>query len=190
MLAAIAEGRLPKDPGLRERFRSLPRAPIRLIAPHLAKDVNQGGLLRLAEAFRLEGVDFEPADTAECDLRGAVGGKSWQPHRWIEPVEAIAEARGRGFRIVALSVQEGSVALERMQWTFPTALVVGCEDIGVPTELRGLCDESVAIPMYGMVDSLNVAVSTGIVVHRMVMAYRKTHPEFVPAREASRRLVE
>lgn len=190
MLAAIAEGRLPKDPGLRERFATLPRAPIRLIAPHLAKDVNQGGLLRLAEAFRLECVDFEPTGTTECDLRGAVGAKTWQPHRWIAPEKAIAEARERGFRIVALSLEEDSNALERMEWTFPIALVVGCEDIGVPNELRALCDESVAIPMYGMVDSLNVSVSAGIVVHHMVSAYRRSHPEFVPAREASLRLLE
>lgn len=190
MLAAVSEARLPRDPGLRERFAALPRAPIRLIAPHLAKDVNQGGLLRLAEAFRLECVDFESTDTNECDLRGAVGGKSWQPHRWIAAADAIAEARERGFRIVALSLEADSVPLERVDWMFPTALVVGCEDIGVPADLRAKCDESVAIPMFGMVDSLNVSVSAGIVVHHMVTAYRKLHPEFLPAREASKRLVE
>jgi len=190
MLAAVSEARLPKDPGLRERFATLPRAPIRLIVPHLAKDVNQGGLLRLSEAFRLECVDFEPTDTTSCDLRGAVGGKAWQPHRWIAPEDAIAEAREQGFRIVALSLEEDSIALERMEWTFPIALVVGCEDIGVPTGLRSLCDESVAIPMFGMVDSLNVSVSAGIVVHDMVTAYRKLHPEFLPARGASIRLIE
>lgn len=181
---------MPSDPGLRERFASLPRAPIRLIVPQLAKDVNQGGLLRLADAFRLEGVDFEPTGATECDLRGAVGARSWQPHRWLPAVDAANEARESGYRVVALSLDAESVPLERMTWSFPTALVVGCEDIGVPRELKALCDQSVAIPMYGMVDSLNVSVSAAIVVHHMVVAYREAHPEFLPARDASRRLVE
>lgn len=43
-----------EDPGIREAIATLPRASIRLLVGHLNKEVNQGGLLRLAEAFRLE----------------------------------------------------------------------------------------------------------------------------------------
>jgi tRNA C32,U32 (ribose-2'-O)-methylase TrmJ len=67
--------------------------------------------------------------------------------------------------------------------------VVGAERDGIPPEIEAQCDASVAIPLYGLVTSLNVATATAIVLHSAVEAYAATHPEFEPVRWSSRRLM-
>src|SRR5690349_17258443 len=89
-IAWESAGHVPEDPGLRERYASLPRAPIRLISCPLTKNVNQGGLLRLADAFRLELVDLAPVD--EVDFSAHRGTREYQPFRWIDVEDSIAEA--------------------------------------------------------------------------------------------------
>ncbi len=181
-------GHVAADPGLRERYGSLPRAPIRLIACPLIKSANHGGLLRLAEAFRIERVDFSP-EPDDCIATSAQRGtRPYQPHRWIDAESAIAEARTEGLAVAALTLSRRSVVLDRVNWSFPLAIVVGSENEGVPLEIEELCDISVAIPLFGMVTSLNLASASAIVLQDAVREYRRRH-EFVPARSASRGLL-
>lgn len=176
------------DPGLRDRYATLQRAPIRLICCPLIKDVNQGGLLRVAEAFRIERVDLAPERDGAVDLSGQRGTARYQPHRWIEPEEAIAEARAEGFRILALTLSPDSIALETVEWPFPVAIVLGSENEGVPAEILQLCDSAVAIPLYGLVTSLNVATAAAIVIHEAIQVLRAVEG-FEPARGISRQLL-
>ena len=94
--------------------------------------------------------------------------------RYETPVEAVLDLRERGFEIVATSgrgnMRQGSVSLSGR----PVALVVGNETDGVGDEVLELADHVVQIPMSGEVESLNVAVATGISLYelrgRMVLA--------------------
>lgn len=182
-------GNVPDDPGLRERYSSLPRAPIRLIACPLVKDPNHGGLVRLADAFRLERVDLSPEEDGAVDFSASRGARQFQPYRWVPVEEAIAEARADGYTLAALHFGSNSVALDKVEWRFPLAIVLGSENDGVPVEIEAMCDLSIAIPLYGMVTSLNVVSATAIVVHEAVRSYALS-TGFRPARTASQRLVD
>lgn len=176
------------DPGLRDRYHLLPRAPIRLIGSPLTKDVNQGGLLRLAEAFRIERVDLSPEADGAVDFAGSRGTKSQQPYRWVETQRAVEEANAEGYHTVALTLSSRAVPFDLFEWRFPLAIVIGAELAGLPEEIETACQHTVAIPLYGMIQSLNVAVATGIVLQRAHAQYVAEHPEFEPARQVSRRL--
>lgn len=181
--------RTPDDPGLRDRYHTLPRAPIRLIACPLEKDVNQGGLLRLAEAFRLERVDFTPELDGAVDMAAHLGTKSRQPYRWIPADRAVAQATEEGYHTVALTLNARAEPIDRIQWRFPLAIVIGAELDGVPEEIERSCQQAVAIPLYGLVQSLNVTMASAIVVQHAHSRYVAEHKEFVPARAISRRLL-
>ncbi len=187
--AWAASHHAPSDPGLREAYPTLPRAPIRLITCPLSKDINQGGILRLAEAFRLERIDFSPEADGAIDMAGHRGTKTFQPWQWIEVDVAVAEAKAAGYQTVALTLSDRATDLDRHDWRFPMALVVGGELDGVPPEIEEMCDAAVAIPLYWMVQSLNVAVATGMALQSAFGAFRREHPEFLPARSTSRRLL-
>ncbi len=187
---AWAAANMPaEDPGLREIYGQFPRAPIRLIASRLRVDANQGGLLRLAEAFRLEQVDLCPEEDRARDFSGNMGAKIWQPHRWIETAEAVQEAKAAGLRLYGLTLSEDATHVGEVDWTFPCALVLGEEKHGLEKEIAAQCDLRIAIPMWGLMGSLNIGMAAAIAVHYAAEAYADAHPEFEPVRNASRRLL-
>ena len=51
-----------------------------------------------------------------------------------------------------------------MDYTRPTAILLGAERRGLSELARGLVDSCVSIPMVGMVGSLNVSVASGIIL--------------------------
>lgn len=193
MLAANDEswqegGKEPKDPGLREVYSDVQRAPIRLIVLPLGKAVNQGGITRVADAYRIERVDLSQETDRAIDFAANRGTKGWQPWRWVSASQALTEARQDGYTICALTLSEQAVDVAVAPWVFPLAILVGEENAGVPSELEAECDFSVAIPIYGLVQSLNVVTATAISLEYAVRAYSTAHPEFEPVRATSRQL--
>lgn len=182
-------GHTAQDPGLRDVYEQLPRAPIRLLCGPLNKDINQGGLLRLSEAFRIEKLELTPESDGAVDMAGSRGTKITQPWEWRDLQDGITQAKENGYRTVAVSLSERAQSFDEFEWSFPLALVLGAELEGLAPELEAQCDATVAIPLYGMVQSLNVVVAAGIVLQNAVAAYAKTNPDFSPARRASRELV-
>jgi 23S rRNA (guanosine2251-2'-O)-methyltransferase len=54
----------------------------------------------------------------------------------------------------------------------PTALVLGAEGEGMRQLTRKTCDELVAIPMHGAVESLNVSVASGVCLYEALRQRR------------------
>nr|CAD1832369.1 unnamed protein product [Ananas comosus var. bracteatus] len=55
-----------------------------------------------------------------------------------------------------------------LDWSQPTAIVVGNEHMGISEEALSLSDLHCMLPMKGMVDSFNVSVAAGILMHHAV----------------------
>ncbi len=63
------------------------------------------------------------------------------------------------------SISEGAQDLYKIDFTEKSAIVMGNEHRGVSKEAEDLADEKFYIPMYGMVQSLNVSVSAAITIY-------------------------
>lgn len=178
----------PQDPGLRDVFPTLSRAPISLICCAMGKQVNQGGIIRLAEAFRLDSVRFEKEPDDAMDLAGARGAGQWLDWAYQTPLEALASAKAAGRLTLALTLNDRAVPIDNIEWKFPVSIVLGEEKTGMPPEVEAECDLCAAIPLFGMMPSLNVTHAAVIAVWEALAAFRRTAPEFEPARSISRRL--
>jgi TrmH family RNA methyltransferase len=81
-----------------------------------------------------------------------------------ETVEGlIEEARGQGLLIVA-TTPAGGMALFEMDLVQPTLVLVGGEGGGLAPSIVASADARMRIPMDLPVDSLNVAVATGVIL--------------------------
>lgn len=180
---------LPQDPGLRDVYAQFPRAPIRLIACTLTKTANQGGLVRLAEAFRIERVSIDAGEQQLVDLSGAVGLNQWQPIEWIDAREAMHRAKQESYQLVGLALNERAVPLREFDWTLPCAIVLGEERYGLLPDIEAECDVCVGIPLFGLAGSINVGAAAALALESAIEAYRRLNPEFQPVRNTSRRLL-
>ena len=148
---------------LSERLQSV-SSPLILVAEGVEKPGNLGALLRTANAM---GVDALLACEARCDLyhpnalRNSLGGAFDLPVIPCSSEEATQWLKEHRLQIVTTYL-EGATALERLDLTRPTALVVGAEDQGVTARWVEASDALALIPMQGVVDSLNVSVAAGM----------------------------
>ncbi|MBK3331618.1 tRNA (guanine-N2)-dimethyltransferase [Persephonella atlantica] len=97
-----------------------------------------------------------------------MGSHKWVIHQKV-PDEKIEEfflsKKKEGFQIVATSLSEDSVHFRKVDYTKPTIIVVGHELKGVSEEILHFADKKIIIPMYGMAQSLNVSVATGVILY-------------------------
>ncbi len=182
--------RTADDPGLREHYESLPRLPLILLACALGKAVNHGGLLRLAEAFRLEKVIYEVEPDRTKEFSGVRGSHKWQPWEWTEdPTNTILQAKTQGYKIYGLSLTNSAIPIQNADWQFPAMLVLGEELNGLKPEVEKLCDEIIAIPLYGITISINVGMAAAIALNSAASsAHQKI--DFQPVRESSQKLLK
>jgi TrmH family RNA methyltransferase len=78
--------------------------------------------------------------------------------------DAIAWCKSQGIGTVGAALGANQSHTE-FDWTWRTALVVGAEGEGLSTGETALINETVSIPMQKPVESLNVAVATGIILY-------------------------
>jgi tRNA G18 (ribose-2'-O)-methylase SpoU len=171
---------------IREGYFERPRMPIEILTCPLGKEVNHGGLLRIAESFMLERVLFSFEKDGAHDFSGHRGAMRWQPYDWRHSEELLQETEGR--QVVALTLIDSAVSFDQIDYRFPLSIVVGQEKEGVPEWMVDKAEHAIAIPMYGLMGSLNVATATAIVVQHIASQYAKAHG-FQPIRTESQRLI-
>ncbi len=97
-------------------------------------------------------------------------GVSMGAHRWVEihrhrdvaaPLDAL---RSAGFQLVAAQLCDAACDYREIDYTRPTALIVGNELHGVSAASAARAEHSVAIPMLGMAESYNVSVAAAIIL--------------------------
>ena len=130
---------------------------------------NIGGIFRNAAAF---GVDAVLLDGACCDplyrkaIRVSVGGVLMTPFAQVTQGEDIlALLQRHGFDSLALS-PAGDTPLSQIARPPRAAILLGAEGPGLPQNLLART-RTITIPMAGGFDSLNVATTSGIVLHHL-----------------------
>jgi RNA methyltransferase, TrmH family len=140
---------------------------------------NAGTVLRSADAAGADAVIF--AD-ASVDLYNGKCVRASAGSLFHLPVvaggrlpETTATLRRAGLRILAADGRAG-VTLDdrktREALSAPTAWLFGNEAWGLPDDLLALADESVAVPIYGRAESLNLASAAAVCLYASASAQR------------------
>jgi tRNA G18 (ribose-2'-O)-methylase SpoU len=130
---------------------------------------NVGGIFRNAAAF---GADAVLLDGACCDplyrkaIRVSVGAALALPFARLPPAaDPIALFERHGLTALALS-PAGETPLARFAPPERAAILLGAEGPGLSAAILRRA-QTLAIPMAGAFDSLNVATTSGIVLHHL-----------------------
>ena len=92
-------------------------------------------------------------------------------HGLITPLKNSAPVNAEAIRSSAgalTPIPESRKLLYDADFRRPTALVMGSEDTGISKEVLKLCDEQLAIPMIGHVESLNVSAAAAVMLFEVV----------------------
>jgi TrmH family RNA methyltransferase len=154
------------------------RALVALLA-NVRDPGNAGTVLRTADAAGAQAVVFADASVdlynGKC-VRASAGSLFHLPVvAGVRLEEAVAAMRGAGLRILAADGRAGrSLDDPGVQaWLGePTGWMFGNEAWGLPSDLVALADESVAVPIYGKAESLNLAAAAAVCLYASARAQR------------------
>jgi tRNA G18 (ribose-2'-O)-methylase SpoU len=165
----LAVGRRGSPLSAEDLVARLPERALIVGLVGLANHDNVGGIFRNAAAF---GADAVLLDPSTCDplyrkaIRVSVGGCLIVPFARVDSAETlIATLRAARFEVLSLS-PSGSARLSDVTCRGRTAVLFGAEGPGLPADVLDRT-RTVSIPMHGGFDSLNVAVTSGIVLHHL-----------------------
>jgi tRNA G18 (ribose-2'-O)-methylase SpoU len=179
--------RKPSD----DAFNRLPRSPISVVLDDVRSLANVGLIFRLCDALRAERLyacgitgyplldkDQRPPDVQQRASREikktAVMAVPYVPWEYAaSAAEVVGQLRGQGYQVVAVEQAHGSVAYSTPGiYRPPLCLVLGHERAGVGTSALRLADLMVEIPVFGMANSLNVAMALSIVGFEIVRQHQ------------------
>lgn len=165
--------RMPPFPYLDETalFGSLCKNSLLLVLDSFHDAFNFGAAIRSAEGLGADGIVV--GSTGQCEVTSQVVRSSAGAihhvnlYRCTDFTEILRALKSRGVRIIGAS-EKTNQSVSEVDLCRAVAIVVGNEGRGVARERLELCDETVAIPLKGRVESLNAAVAVGIVLYEAI----------------------
>jgi 23S rRNA (guanosine2251-2'-O)-methyltransferase len=179
-------GRKP-DP---EHFSQLRRAPISVVLDDVRSLANVGLIFRICDALRVErlylcGITGYPAeqlpghdprprhvqDRAEREINKtavmAIPFVPWEHH--TSATDVVQQLRRQEYQIVAVEQAHHSTRYtDAGIYQTPLALILGHERAGVGAAALNAADRCVEVPVYGMANSLNVAMACALVGYEIL----------------------
>jgi 23S rRNA (guanosine2251-2'-O)-methyltransferase len=164
----VADVDAPRDYSLADLVaRAGPAAPLLVVLDGIEDPHNVGAILRTVDAAGAHGVVRQARHAAALDGIAAKASAGAVAHvavaTEVNIARAIEELKTLGVWTVGLA-GDAPERYDAVDFTVPTALVLGAEGTGLRRLVRERCDRLVSIAMYGAVGSLNVSVAAGIVL--------------------------
>ena len=145
--------------------------PLLLLLDSIQDTHNLGAILRSAECAGVDGVIITTNQSAPINEMVEKISAGAVSHLKIckvnNLVRTIEDLKKNGFWVVGTHLS-GEKNYNQLDYKMPVALVMGNEEKGIRKLVAENCDFLVKIPMKGKLDSLNVSVSTGILLFEII----------------------
>ncbi|HET8796825.1 MAG TPA: 23S rRNA (guanosine(2251)-2'-O)-methyltransferase RlmB [Thermoanaerobaculia bacterium] len=145
-----------------------------LILDGITDPQNFGAILRVADGFGVDLVvipEHESVGLTPAAVKASAGASEWVRVAQVTNLSrAIELLKEKGFWVYA--AEAGGDRADAIDFTGKVALVMGSEGKGVRRNVLEHCDRSVSIPMFGHVDSFNVASAAAVLCYEVVRQTR------------------
>jgi tRNA (guanosine-2'-O-)-methyltransferase len=135
---------------------------------------NISAVMRSAEAFGFAQVHLiELSEKFKESQRTTAGADKWvEVRKWKSTMACVDQLKSEGKQIVVTHLDESSRDISEIDFSKPTALVLGNEKDGVSAEMIKAADHRVILPMEGFVQSYNISVAGALCFFQMYMDRR------------------
>ena len=134
------------------------------------KPHNLSAILRTCDAAGV----FEANFICEKDKVKTFNSTAQGSQKWVKlnnhetTISAVSELKKKGFKLYGTTLNERSTDYRNFDYSENTCFVLGAEKWGLSDQLISKVDESIFIPMSGMVQSLNVSVAASILLFEAI----------------------
>jgi|Deesub1362B_J571_1020462.scaffolds.fasta_scaffold00297_26 TrmH family RNA methyltransferase len=152
----------------REYRENFSTKDIFLLLENLQDPGNLGTIFRLAQGFEISGIYLSENSASPFNPKVVRASMGAVLHiKFFDQINferKISELHNSGIKIYATNPHQGK-NINEIKFNFPMALIIGSESKGISLKILNLADEHIRIPIEKNLDSLNVAVATGIILY-------------------------
>lgn len=154
---------------------SLRQPDLRVVLEEVKNTHNASAVVRTCDAAGILYVDIISASQEPFPINEAI---STRAEKWLQfqyytsTKDCLLHLKEKGFKIAATHLNKKALHYTALDYCQPMAIVFGNESEGISSEALLLADYVIKIPMIGMVQSLNLSVSVGIILYE-AMKQRK-----------------
>ncbi|CDN31720.1 23S rRNA (guanosine-2'-O-)-methyltransferase rlmB [Mucinivorans hirudinis] len=153
---------------LLERIASTETPPL-IVAMDSVTDVrNFGAIARSAECAGADAVIMSAKNSAPVNgeaIRSSAGALNVIPVCRVGSLRnALKSLQTSGVQLVAATEKSNKILFE-CDFTRPTVIIMGSEDKGIAGDILKMCDEQIAIPLLGKIESLNVSAAASVMLY-------------------------
>ncbi len=154
-------------------FKQAGKTPVIVVLDNIRSMHNVGSIFRTADAFLIESIyicGYTPQPPHRDINKTALGATETVDWKYFSnTIDAIDQLKAEGYYIYSVEQAEGSISLEKGDFNHPkNALIFGNEVEGVSNDVLDASDGCIEIPQLGSKHSLNVSVSVGIVLWKLI----------------------
>ncbi len=144
---------------------------LRVVCENIHDPHNVSAILRTCDAAGVGMVHllYTHEEFPQLGKKSSASAKKWidiQRHRSFKELQQALHRDG--ITIYATHLGERAISIYDVDWTQPSAIIMGNEHRGVSDEALAIADANVYIPQFGMIESLNVSVATAIILYEAV----------------------
>ncbi len=149
-----------------------------VILPDIRSALNVGSIFRTADACGVNKIYLTGYTPAPIDKFGrinkeiektALGAEKNIVWEKVEDIsKLLIKLKKEGFYLIAIEQADNSVDYKKVQAKSKTAFIFGNEVDGLAKNILKKCDTIAEIPMRGEKESLNVSVSVGVALFRIL----------------------
>jgi len=146
---------------------------------------NLGAILRSCESVGVQElhVVYRTSQFHGFGHRAGASARKWMDlHRYRTHEELVLPLKERGFTLFGTHLDTNAQSIYEVDLTGPSAIVMGNEKDGISDRMLKLVDQTVIVPMHGMIQSLNVSAATAVILNEA--ARQRMVKGLYPARKA------
>jgi 23S rRNA (guanosine2251-2'-O)-methyltransferase len=144
------------------------KAPLFIMLDRITDVRNFGAVARTAECAGVDAIIIPEKGNAAISsdaMKTSAGALNYIPVCREKSIKSTVNyLKNHGIQVIACTEKTDKL-LYSVDYTIPTAIVLGSEEDGISQEILTVCDKRAKIPMTGNIESLNVSVAAAIMIY-------------------------